>query len=314
MYNEELKMEHINEKISKSYTEENSKANVLRNFLEHVFEKVSAKEEELGKDVCNFTKAEILEYYKTSNIISFYSASTINSIFSVYVRWCLQKNLVTDCQNHFEEMDNETLMNVVNKFVFNKRIVTREKMIELCEELINPRDRFVLLSIFEGIKGDNFKEIVNLRPEDIDEAGAHLCTGRVVQISDLLRKYIYQAVNESVYYSVSDKMQKTMPLLDKGFVFKNYPNTKNETDEFQKGRIVYHSILRSLKYLGLFKFVTANSIYDSGKIHMIKTRAKELNMTAEEYLFSKYKHEVEERYNCIIQRKQFYLKYKDHLD
>ena len=58
------------------------------------------------------------------------------------------------------------------------------------------------------------------------------------------------------------------------------------------------------------RYQEANSIYESGKIHMIKERSKELGITPEEYIYSDHIKEVEERFDCKILRKSYMLKYK----
>ena len=305
MFNKELKERYIQEK-SESVT-------LPSNYLECQFNKVEKTEQELNKDVCDFTAYEIIEYYKILNISSLESLAVMNSHFSMYTQWCLQNNIVKDNQNHFLEIDLEQIKKCINKIMFKKKIVSREQIISWCDQLPNPKDQLVILGLFEGMKGKDFSDFVNLRPQDVHGNKLKLFDGRELIVSNKLLKYIKESIKETIYYSSSGGQQKVMPLVDKGYVIKSYPNTKEGTSAFAKGRIIYNSISRSLNYVGVLDFMSANSIFESGKIDMIKRRSKELGISAKNYVYSSHIKEVEKKYNCKIVRSVFWIKYEDYL-
>lgn len=305
MFNQELKERYIQEK--------SDTVTLPSNYLECQFNKVEKTEIELGKDVCEFTAYEIIEYYKTLNISSLESLAVMNSHFSMYTQWCLQSNIVRDNQNHFLEIDLEQIKKCINKIVFKKKIVSREQIVNWCDQLPNPKDQLVLLGLFEGMKGKDFSDFVNLRPQDIHGNRLKLFDGRELVVSNKLLKYIKESIKETIYYSSSGGQTKVMPLVDKGYVIKSYPNTKEGTSNFAKGRIIYNSISRSLNYVGVLDYMSANSIFESGKIDMIKHRSAELCISAKDYIYSDYIREVEEKYNCKIVKSVFWIKYEDYL-
>lgn len=304
-YNPELKIQYIEEKSKEVI--------ISSNYLECQFNKTSKMEEELNKDLSNFTVYEIVEYYKLLNISSFDTLFVMNSQFSMYTQWCLQKNLVKDNQNHFLEMTLEHLKDCLNKALVDMKIVTRETVLNWIDQLPNPKDQFVLLGLFEGLKGKDFCELSKLRPENIKGNITTLCTGREIELSNRLLKIISDCVTEDKYYSISGNGTKVMPLLDKGFVIKDYPNARGDVSDFQLGRKIYNSITRILNYFDVGSFMTANSIAESGKLHMIKERAEELGMSCKDYIYSNYITEVENKFNNRIVRSIFWLKYADYL-
>ena len=304
-YNPELKIQYIEEKSKEVI--------ISNNYLECQFNKTSKMEEELDKDLSNFTVYEITEYYKMLNISSFDTLFVMNSQFSMYTQWCLQKSLVKDNQNHFLEMTLEHLKDCLNKVLVNMKIVSRETILNWVDQLPNPKDQFVLLGLFEGLKGKDFCELSKLKPEDIKGNIATLCTGREIELSDQLIKIIHDCVSEDKYYSISGNGTKVMPLVDKGYVIKDYPNARGDVGDFQLGRKVYNSITRILNYFDVLDFMTANSIAESGKLHMIKEKAKELNMSCKDYIYSNHITEVEKKYNSKIVRSIYWLKYEDYL-
>ena len=304
-YNPELKIQYIEEKSNEVI--------IPNNYLECQFNKTSKMEEELDKDLSNFTVYEIVEYYKMLNISSFDTLFVMNSQFSMYTQWCLQKSLVKDNQNHFLEMTLEHLKDCLNKALVNMKIVSRDTILNWVDQLPNPKDQFVLLGLFEGLKGKDFCELSKLRPEDIKGNIATLCTEREIELSDRLLKIISDCVVEDKYYSISGNGTKVMPLIDKGFIIKDYPNARGDVSDFQLGRKIYNSITRILNYFDVLNFMTANSIAESGKLQMIKEKAKELNMTCKDYIYSNYIIEVEKKFNSKIVRSIFWLKYEDYL-
>lgn len=314
--NEKQKVEYkfYNPELKIQYIEEKSKEVIIsNNYLECQFNKTCKFEEELNKDLSNFTVYEIVEYYKMLNISSFDTLFVMNSQFSMYTQWCLQKSLVKDNQNHFLEMTLEHLKDCLNKALVNMKIVTRETILNWTDQLPNPKDQFVLLGLFEGLKGKDFCELSKLRPENIKGNIATLCTGREIKLSDRLLKIISDCIVEDKYYSISGNGTKVMPLVDKGFVIKDYPNARGDVSDFQLGRKIYNSITRILNYFDVLNFMTANSIAESGKLHMIKERAKELSLSCKDYIYSKHIEEVEKKFNSKIVRSIFWLKYEDYL-
>lgn len=305
MYNEELKKRYIKEK---------SEVVVLpSSYLSCQFNKIEKLETELNKDLAEFNTDEIMNYYKSLNISSLECLIVMNSHFSLYVQWCIQNGHAKNSQNYFLDMTMEQIKECLNKELLGKKIVTRKQVIEWCDSIPNPKDELVLLGLFEGIKGKDFSEFVNLRPEDINGNVVTLIGGRQIKISNKLLSYMEASMNENVYYSISGGQTKNMPLVDRGYVIKQYPNVQEGKSDFAKGRIIYNSITRSLNYVGAVDFVSANNIHESGKIHMIKERAKKLKMSPQEYVYSNRIREVEERFNCRIVRSTFWLKYEDYL-
>ena len=302
MYNKEYKERFIAERDNKSY-------------LECQFNKVASMETELNKDLSNFTFYEIIEYYKLLNTCSLEYLRVLNSQFSLYTQWCLQQNLVNDSQNHYLEVRIEDYDGCVNKTLLNLKVIPKNMILNWVDALPNPRDQFILLGLFEGIKGQDFCELGKLKPEDVHRNTLNLCTGRTIEISDKLKDIIGNCITETIYYGIKSKeSSRKFPLIDRGYVIKDYPNTKEDIDNFGRGRQIYKSINRIMNYLGIYPNVSANQIFESGKIDMICTRAKEFEMSCEDYIYSDKISEVEEKYNCTFIKKAYIIKYKDYLD
>ena len=311
----EIEAIYYNEELKKRYIDEKEKSLVITsNYIDVQFRKASEMEYELDKDVSSWTTYEIIEYYKILNVTSFESLICLNSIFSQYTQFCLENSLVRDNQNHYLECTREILSGCINKSILDKKIVTRDTVLKWVDELPNPKDQFILLSLFEYGKSKDFKDIVNAKQTDLDKTENTLkLEDRQVKVSDKLIDIIYNCQMEDTYYSISGKGVKKMPLVDHGFVVKSYPNQNMDLSDFQKGRNIYIACQRIFDYLGVGQWMSPNAIAESGKLHMIKERAKELNITPMQYIYSENIKEIEVQYGCSITRSVYGKKYMEYL-
>lgn len=303
-YNEELKRRYVKEK--------EKLLAVSSNYIDVQFRKTSEQEYELDKDVSNWTIYEIVEFYKILNMTSYESLLCLNSTLSQYTQFCLENSLVKDNQNHFLECTKDVLAGCINKAILDKKIVERETILKWIEELPNPKDQFILLSLFEYGKSKDFKDIVYAKPRDVDGNELRL-EDRTVEISDNLRNIIDNCVEEKFYYSISGKGTKIMPLVDYGYIVKSYPNQNIGLSDFQKGRNIYITCQRIFDYLGVRQWMTPNAIVESGKIYMVRERAKELGLSPMDYIYSEHIKEVEEQFGCTIVRSVYAKKYEEYL-
>jgi hypothetical protein len=306
MYNERIKKEYISKKEATT--------SIPEGFLIRQFNNAEQFENELGKDLCCFTVYDIVNMYKTLNYTSLESLRVINSHFSLYTQWCLFNNLVPDCQNHFTEVKDDRLLKCVNVAIIKKSIITKETVYKWVDELPNPSDAFILLALFEGIKGQEFCEIANLKMSDFKGNTVTLCTGRKLTVSDKLLSLAMKSDEEIYYHSITGHQTKTVKFLEEDLIVKNYPNA-TRTSSFQKGRRIYHKVVRALEYVGA-EWMRMNQIFESGKINAINERAKELNTTVEDLIYRHYDIEdISERYefNFARSRAVFMKKYREYL-
>lgn len=301
LYNEKQKERYI--EFKEKYT------TYTEGFLQRLFMFTSTFEEIKDKDVSCFTKYEIMDMYK---ILSSYSLDTllnINAQLGLYTVWCINNTTVPDSQNHFRELDNDSLAECLNKMFVQQKIISKEQILTWCNQLPNAQDAFILLSLFEYGKSKNFAELINLTISDFTGNQLHL-PSRTVTVSDKLVA-LAQEANEATEYTSMGKTERIYPYVENGKVIKEHANCMSD-DEFQKGRRLYTSVIHMLNYLGASKYINPNAVVESGKINMIKERAWELGITVTEYI-DIYRQEIEHQYNCRMIPSQFISKYKSYL-
>ena len=225
----------------------------------------------------------------------------------------MQQNLVLDCQNHFAEIPSSSLINYINALALKKSIITRKTLYELIDNIINPSDAFIMLALFEGIEGENYCELVNLKMSDFNGNKVKLCTGRELTISSKLVALAEESNIEMEYCSLAK--ERKFPFLNEDLIIKNYPNCRLD-DPYNKGRRIYGRVKRNFTEIGIDKYMKPKSLVDSGKIDYINTRSKELGITAREFIYTpEYAEEVRYRFGYDLQRlrKSFVEKYGDYL-
>lgn len=303
MYNESIKKRYIQEKENSTSTP--------KEYLTRLFNKSKSFEESLNKDICCFTTYEIIDFYKTISISTLESLIVFNNHLSLYVQWCLQQNLVPDCQNHFDEINNDTLIKCINITSLKKAIITRNTLYTWLSKLENPGDAFVMLALFEGIKGKEFCELAKLKLSDFSGNKVKLCTGREITVSDKLVELAELANKTLKYYGET----RDYPLEDEGYIIKKRRQGTDDVSDYQRGRRIYNKLLDLFRKLGVAEYMKPNSLTESGKIDYINMRAKELGMTGKDFLYSDYVHEVEDKYEYDMKRLKlsFCRKYGEYL-
>ena len=308
LYNDEIKRRFIEERLQENVFSER--------FLLLQFDYVAEYEREHNKDVCNFSLYEIMEYLKMRGFVSLESANVTASILNSYTTWCLQNSLVHDGQNHFEELSQDLLMNTLNKAVLDLRLIDRETFVKYVNEIVNPRDQFVLMMLFETGKSKDFEHIFSAQFKNFN-AGTNelkLYDGRIVKVSNELAHIIDDSYDADIYYSISgNNAKKTTLITIDDRIMKSYPNQTSDVSVFQQGRVVYNSCVRSLRYLGL-DFMNANAVVEAGKIAYITEQAKTKGVSGIKLLQDReFVNKLEYQFNFNLNKRMFIRKYNDYL-
>ena len=236
--------------------------------LERLFEKIDKYEQRVGKDCSEFSSKEALAYFTLNNDRSLSVITNKYSILSDYADWCLNNGLLRDGKNHYLEINMDALKKCVNKEKMKKSILTRREVLDGIENLQNPRDKFIILAIFEiGVKR-HFEDIRNIKLSDFDDNNKLNLGNRTVTVTDKLHQLAKEAdgVMEYIYTN-----QKVYTLIDSEYVVKYVANIRSgDSDEGKKLMMI---IRRLLIYLG-WDNIIPRDLALSGMLHMIRAYAK----------------------------------------
>lgn len=305
MYNEERKLQYIRKKREVS---------LPQNYLESCFQRTAKFEEKYEKDLAEWTLKEIISYFKYYDSKSLNVLTVLTSTFFGYTNWCIAEGLVPDGQNHFAEVTQEILGTCLNYADLDECIIRRTELVNMLPQLLNEVDKFFILALFEGIKGDYLTEITHFKTSCISGNRVKLCTGRDVEISQQLKEYAYSAAKETVYYVYSDDITRAEEMIgDEDSVFKVSGRMKIVND-MNCDRSLTNRYQKIQNYLGLPKALTMKKMYDSGQVDMVRSLMKENGMTAEEVLKnSVLKSRIEKQYCRIKSVPSFLIKYGRYL-
>ena len=301
-----------NEAIKKRYRQEREKTVVVPQYALNLdFKKTSSFEEQLDKDVYNFTVYEILNMYKTWNIKSLDTLYVMNNRLSQYTQWALEQNLVIDSQNHFLEINRDMLLGCINMIAQQNRIVSREQMIAWCSKLPNACDKFIFLGLYEGLNGKDYEDFWNASIDDIDKEKKTIRIKRGnLPISTELIEYAEESNNTLELYPMSGDMGRVTKLVENGKIIKLKTNSMYD-DPFHNGKNIYIAIVRVCKFLDIDRWYNTRQVNESGIINFIRQALKQYELSFHDYLWSDHKKEVEFQYDRKIVRSSFYTKYKN---
>lgn len=252
---------------------------------ERVFEKTYLFEKSKNKDLYNFTVPEILEFYKYLDVPTLTPLVVYNTNLVKYAQWALNENLVTDNQNHFDNIDNEILLTCVNILKVNQSIILYDDFMDIIHtKITNEQDKFIFMCMFEGIQGKDFEEILNLELSDINEKDntVKLCTGREMCVSEEFPLIARAADAQTIYIGLTDK-EWEIKLIPNSTIYKEKSNSRGK----QLGRGIYRTVTRNINIVnGLNYMVNSKSIKISGMIYYLNRRADKLGISVEELLYS----------------------------
>lgn len=275
-YNQELKDKYLDD------VEPNKRAALKRIFLASY-----EQEKNLGKDLYAFNESELLQLY------SFINTTSVNVLYNLHRLVCTYMDLV-DPENKQSHTDatqriNKTrLKNYCNKVAQRIRILSKEEVYDIIEqpEFQNNMDKFIVLCLFEGIKGTNYCELLELKSEDLNmkdgKCYADLCTGRTVEISEKLYFIAKLAADTDTYSFIRGEVMIDMPLENTGYIFRRTLNTNG--DQHSKGKTLQVRMIRIFKHMGYENQISMKSIFDSGLVDYLGKVAKENGITVKECL------------------------------
>ncbi len=305
MYNEELKNRYIEYKEAITTT--------TPYFLKTIFTNAEPFENLYGTDLFNFSTLEIINMYKTFNYTNIASLNVVNSAFALYTDWCINQGQVNDYQNHYRELTKEVLANCLNVLRQKRSIVTKEEVYGVwANQLLNTQDVVLILGLFEGIKGKDFNQFVNLKLQDIhDDDTIDLFEVGNRKFSTTLCEACRSAAHAEYYYPYNATSERKFKFLPSDNVIKDYQNASDDVSDFYKGRRIYSKIRRIFKELGVEGYMTANSLQMSGILYNIQSKAKEQKVPFDYVINSEDYNGIMEIYQKNIPRTSILLQYAE---
>lgn len=271
---------------------------IISKNLEIAFESAEPWEERLGRDLCEWTSGEIIDFYKFYSTASIQTLVILHNYLTDYARWCLSNGLISNGQNHYDEIKTEALCKCVDTETLSNVVVTREELLSEIKDLPNTTDQFIFLGLFEGITMKD-GALYKVKPSDLDGNTLRLPNGKSIQISPELSHIIHMATEETDYITMG-KRGKSYPYVDGEEIVRPIIYRKNQQFEENETIMIGTRMRKCVKYLGMSPSTTMKSIIESGRIHYIKETARRNNINPTDIINTPdYRIPMEERFGKI---------------
>lgn len=289
-YNGEIKVKYLNTIKHKD----------TRNLTAYPFMTAGKTEQAFGKDLYDMNIDEIGEVLKDLAVSSSNTAYNHTVKFEVYIDWAIGNGYVSSNINPISSLESKLEWSKQHVATYKQSAFKREEILEMCEDLVNYVDRAVLLSIFEGISGEGFSELLNLRTKDLkEEDGVFKATlyrkdgtFRTIEITETLFNLLHKTDSEPEYVNknglAENDRSTTSKFQESEFIFKKTTRGKQEgsLDGFYVNRkfVIYKDVFD-------LKFLKSKDIQVSGMMHMAdylynkngKFELEELKLIGDQY-------------------------------
>ena len=284
-----------NEELKEQYLEENYLNVTTRKSKRSVFATLGEAEDALNKDFGDFTREDVMKMIKEYGGDNLKTFETKMSAVRKYVEWYRKvkkleptkawKVSARDLVKHFDA--------VLSTASNSNDPLDREDILKASRRLKNPRDKAILLGLFEGICGAECKEFLEIRPEDVKEDSIYIRDrDKDFPASDTLLGYFKDAMKEKIYIAYRTVRQPKELLMEEDTVALKVPSTDakpNASLPRSFGRMIDHE-------LGVEKHYQINNIRLWGMANMLLDYAEKNDLPIDSaYLL--YSPEILERFN-----------------
>lgn len=304
MYNEQRKQKYLNTITN----------NALRKNVFNDFERCAEREASLNKDIADFTKSEVKDFYTSLKLVSIDTLYVINYRMSGYTKW------LRDFDNVFATINNQDLEDCIDGETRDTLILTRDKLLEVVAKM-EPREAFMILAIFEGLGGKQYIDFYELDISAFRQMNntyiVNLRSGRDLEISKELFDYAKRASEQEFYQNVSANKrinyEANSTKVIKGFYNTNVSGYHTD-DEAKLIRRNYRNItVRLAQIRTQFNMMALRTSYlqTSGRIEMMR-RMNKLNNTRDASIYVNTP-EVVTRFGTVPSEPRWLMSYRKYL-
>lgn len=283
---------------------------VAQTSLYSLFRKTEPYEEKFNKDCSKFTKAEILNMYTEFQAKSVHVLLNYNVILKAY---CAYKKyyhgMETDAA--YEEITTDMLKPCVSKD--KNKILSREEINEIEDQLYNWTDKAILECLFEGLSGNSMRDLVGISEEMIDHKTKQLIfpDGRIFDLTDRLYKFLIKAFEETEYLCYG-KTLRVKKLIGDGKLYKERDNAHAMDSNDKFFRWVYRKVTNFRNHVGIPE-LTMKNIESSGLLYYLKEGVEKTQLGLKEFLSTEMGDKIMRKYGFTSEFRvdNIYYRYAD---
>lgn len=263
---------------------------VAKTSLYSLFKKTAPFEDQLDKDCSQFTEEEILNMYKEFRARSKFTVFNYNAILKAYCAWVqyyhgLQNDIA------YNNITTDMIAPLIPKDA--NKLLSREEITEIEDQLYNYADKAVVELLFIGVAGKNMEDIYAVTSECV-QGDALVVNGKTFPMSERLKELLPKALAETEAMSYGDTM-KVFKVSGQGRIYKERCNARGVNTEDAKFRYFYRRIQIFRDYLGI-PGLTMKNIATSGLWHYLNQGMQETGLTLRGFLRTEQGKQIAMRY------------------
>lgn len=256
IYNRDFKNSFLSD-----YSHNHETLRVTRELFKHTYK----FEDELGKDLYNFTFQEVEEVLTSLGAGSIDSLRNLKSKFSRYMDFSIEKDVTSIGVNHYKIVSRrDDLAKYLDKGKELTSVFDRDEIMEMGMYSDNFQDGVILGLLFDGVSYKNeFEELINLTIQDIDLMKKEIkLMNRTIPMSSETSVLLKGALDQKVRYtSITGEVSRNYTIADGQNVIRGVRG-KNVVNP----QVIRQRILRIAGING-YDNLNANNISNSGQLH-----------------------------------------------
>lgn len=205
----------VNEGFKEKFLTENYPNEKTRGKVERAFKlAVGPFEDEYGKDLSEFTPEEINNLFRDERSGSFRTLETMFPFYRHYAKFVEKEKGIKN--DYLSSLKYNDLRKIVPEKIKQdgEKVLTKEMVLWACDTLRNPRDKVLILGLFEGISGKQFSEFIEIRPEDVHDHEVYIRSRDIyLPISDELSEFFKEAMAAETYNYTQIQRKRVVNLI-----------------------------------------------------------------------------------------------------
>ena len=286
MYNENMKEGFIKDYMRSRVVAQTS--------LYSLFRKVEPYECSLNKDCSEFSVEEILKMYKEFEARSHNVLLNYNVILKAYCSW----------KRHYHGLENDIAYENITTDMARalipddaKKVLSREEVTEIEEQLYNFTDQAIIEALFEGLSGNSMRDLTCVELSMIDQNAKQLVLpdGRVFDLTDRLCTLLVNACLEEEYVCYGDTL-RVKKMIGKDKIYKERDNAHATDSDDKFFRWTYRKIMNFRKFVGI-DGLTMKNLQTAGMTHYLKIGMENTGLCIKEFLLTEDGQKLMDKYN-----------------
>jgi hypothetical protein len=248
--------------------------------IEKIFNSTEIEEKAFGKDVCDFTDAEVVDLFKSFNNKSRVRLKNNAWYLSRYHKWCYDKGLTQKIDDAFDDRTiGKMIKEIIPDYILLESYFTKSDLIDTVELDPDYINRIIILGLYYGIKGDDLVDLLNLKIENLNEAEKTLSlkSKRIASVDDYFINTMKKANETEEYVQNANggniKKPSQMTYIKNSYVIRKCVFKNDETDLDNPVSVKFiTSRLQKFKNEFNTDFISISNLYKNGLINYIKEK------------------------------------------